>query len=151
MAKVIKIENDIVCIGMDDGTLTDVRMCDVAYKPEVGDEVQIFKDETRMIVTKKEAKTINDTKDGINISINNTNGSQTSVSADGKKAVNKVAYCLLALFLGGLGIHKFYAGKTGAGVAYLLFCWTFIPAIAACIDLIIALCKPSDANGMILI
>jgi TM2 domain-containing membrane protein YozV len=38
---------------------------------------------------------------------------------------------LLALFLGGLGIHKFYLGQSGAGVLYLLFCWTFIPALIA--------------------
>ncbi|HIE44503.1 MAG TPA: TM2 domain-containing protein [Candidatus Omnitrophica bacterium] len=30
-----------------------------------------------------------------------------------------VAY-LLWLFLGGIGIHKFYLGKTGWGIAYLL-------------------------------
>jgi TM2 domain-containing membrane protein YozV len=35
---------------------------------------------------------------------------------------------LLALFLGGLGSHKFYLGKTVAGILYLLFCWTTIPA-----------------------
>ncbi|MEN6523854.1 MAG: NINE protein [Anaerolineaceae bacterium] len=35
---------------------------------------------------------------------------------------------LLALFLGGLGAHKFYLGKTVAGILYLLFCWTTIPA-----------------------
>lgn len=63
--------------------------------------------------------------------------------------VSKVAYVLLALFLGGLGIHNFYAGKTGLGILYLVFCWTFIPAIAALIQAIIAICKKSDANGQI--
>ena len=67
------------------------------------------------------------------------------------KVVNKVAYCLLAFFLGGIGIHKFYAGKTGAGVTMLLFCWTFIPAIIALIDFIVGLTKKSDANGNIII
>jgi TM2 domain-containing membrane protein YozV len=36
---------------------------------------------------------------------------------------------LLAIFLGGLGIHKFYLNKPLWGVIYLLFCFTFIPAI----------------------
>jgi hypothetical protein len=36
---------------------------------------------------------------------------------------------LLAFLLGGLGIHKFYLDKPGIGVLYLLFCWTWIPAI----------------------
>ena len=44
---------------------------------------------------------------------------------------------VLALFLGGLGIHKFYLGKTGLGFLYLIFCWTFIPAILGVIDAII--------------
>ena len=65
------------------------------------------------------------------------------------KRVSKVGYVLLALFLGGLGIHNFYAGRIGLGVLYLLFCWTFIPAIAALVQAIIAICKRSDANGQI--
>jgi TM2 domain-containing membrane protein YozV len=36
---------------------------------------------------------------------------------------------LLAMLLGGLGLHKFYLDSPGWGVIYLLFCWTFIPAI----------------------
>lgn len=36
---------------------------------------------------------------------------------------------MLALFLGGVGAHHFYLGNNGMGVLYLLFCWTFIPAI----------------------
>lgn len=41
---------------------------------------------------------------------------------------------ILALFLGGLGIHKFWLGSTGMGLLYLIFCWAFIPAIVAIID-----------------
>ena len=41
---------------------------------------------------------------------------------------------LLALFLGTFGAHRFYLGQTGLSVAYLLFCWTFIPLIIATID-----------------
>lgn len=46
---------------------------------------------------------------------------------------------LLALLLGGVGAHKFYLGRLGWGVVYLLFCWTFIPAIIALIEAIIYL------------
>jgi TM2 domain-containing membrane protein YozV len=38
---------------------------------------------------------------------------------------------VLALFLGGLGAHRFYLGQTGMGIIYLIFCWTFIPAFIA--------------------
>ena len=41
---------------------------------------------------------------------------------------------LLALFLGGFGIHKFYMGQTGAGVLYLIFSWTGIPAIIGFVE-----------------
>jgi len=46
---------------------------------------------------------------------------------------------ILAFLLGGIGVHKFYQGKIGIGLIYLLFCWTFIPAIAAMIEFIIYL------------
>jgi len=45
-------------------------------------------------------------------------GSAGSAAAPGSK--NKVAAGLLAIFLGGLGIHKFYLGYTGPGLVYLL-------------------------------
>lgn len=41
---------------------------------------------------------------------------------------------LLGIFLGGLGIHKFYLGQGGAGLLYLVFCWTYIPAIIGFIE-----------------
>lgn len=49
---------------------------------------------------------------------------------------NKTVAALLALFLGGFGIHKFYLQRTLSGVLYLLFCWTFIPAILGFIECI---------------
>ena len=52
---------------------------------------------------------------------------------------------LLAIFLGGFGIHKFYLNKPGQGVLYLLFCWTFIPAIAGFIEAIIYLCHDDQS------
>lgn len=69
----------------------------------------------------------------------------------GVKKVDKVVYCILALLLGGYGIHKFYAGKIGLGILYLIFCWTFIPGMIAFIEFIIALTKQPDAMGYITI
>lgn len=44
---------------------------------------------------------------------------------------SKTTAGLLALFLGGAGAHKFYLGQWKMGFLYLLFIWTFIPAIIA--------------------
>ena len=54
---------------------------------------------------------------------------------------SKVAAALLALFLGGLGIHKFYLDQVGMGIVYLLFSWTLIPAFIAFIEGIVILCQ----------
>lgn len=50
-----------------------------------------------------------------------------------------VVYVLLALFLGGIGAHHFYNGKTFRGLMYLVFVWTMIPSVLALIDIVIAL------------
>ena len=54
---------------------------------------------------------------------------------------NRTAAALFALFLGGFGVHKFYLGKVGQGILYLVFCWTFIPTIIGFIEGIIYLTK----------
>ena len=46
---------------------------------------------------------------------------------------------ILALLLGGIGVHKFYLNKVGLGFLYLIFVWTFIPAIIALVEGIIYL------------
>ena len=56
------------------------------------------------------------------------------------KGKSKGVAIVLALFLGGIGIHKFYLGMGGQGVLYLLFCWTFVPSFLALIDFIVLLC-----------
>lgn len=52
--------------------------------------------------------------------------------------INKVfdirVYACLALFLGGLGVHKFYKKDYKKGLIYLLFCWTLIPFIVSIIE-----------------
>ena len=60
-------------------------------------------------------------------------------------AKSKGVAVLLCLFLGGMGAHKFYLGQTGLGLLYLLFCWTFIPAVIALLELVVFLCM-SEAS-----
>jgi TM2 domain-containing membrane protein YozV len=47
---------------------------------------------------------------------------------------SKAIAIIMALFLGWAGGHKFYLGQTAAGVFYVLFCWTLIPAFIATIE-----------------
>lgn len=58
---------------------------------------------------------------------------------------SKVTAGLLAIFLGGFGIHKFYLGKIFQGILYILFCWTYIPSIISFIEGIIYLTKSDEA------
>ena len=44
------------------------------------------------------------------------------------------AAAVMALFLGTFGIHKFYLGRPGAGLAYLLFSWSGIPTLLGLFD-----------------
>lgn len=62
-------------------------------------------------------------------------------AASSSCAVNKVALLLITFFFGGLGGHKFYQKKYLAGSLYLLFFWTYIPALVAFIEFIIYACK----------
>jgi hypothetical protein len=57
----------------------------------------------------------------------------------------KLTAGLLAILLGGIGVHKFYLGRTGQGVLYLLFCWTFIPALVGLIEGIVYLTMTDQA------
>jgi TM2 domain-containing membrane protein YozV len=47
---------------------------------------------------------------------------------------DEVIGVLLAIFLGGLGIHHFYLRRDGLGILYLLFSWTGIPMVIAWIE-----------------
>ncbi|MFC3210033.1 MULTISPECIES: TM2 domain-containing protein [Caryophanaceae] len=57
---------------------------------------------------------------------------------------NKLAAALLAIFLGDFGAHKFYLGKPGTGLIYLLFFWTGIPAVIGVIEGIIYLLSSEE-------
>lgn len=63
----------------------------------------------------------------------------TTAPVDYRPIKSKAAAGILAILLGGIGVHKFYLGKAGLGIVYLLFCWTFIPGIIALIEGIIYL------------
>lgn len=66
-------------------------------------------------------------------------------SPSGGDRKTSLVAALFALLLGGLGAHKFYLGRPGQGVVYLLFCWTFIPGLLGVIEGVIYLTMaPAD-------
>lgn len=64
------------------------------------------------------------------------------VAPNGK---SRIAAALFAFFLGAFGGHKFYLGQVGLGILYLVFFWTFIPAIVAFIEFILFLTMSDEA------
>ena len=66
-----------------------------------------------------------------------------------KRPVNKLAFILLALFLGSFGLHRFYAHKFISGTIYLLLSWTFIPTLLSIIEAALALVKKPNDLGQI--
>jgi TM2 domain-containing membrane protein YozV len=67
----------------------------------------------------------------------------------GKSDKSKVAALLLCIFLGGLGIHRFYVGKIGTGIVWLLTGGVF--GIGWVVDIVlIAVDKFKDKQGNLL-
>ncbi|WP_121822181.1 TM2 domain-containing protein [Halostella salina] len=68
----------------------------------------------------------------------------------------QVAAGILAILLGGIGVHKFYQGNTKNGIIYLCFFWTGIPALLGLVEGILILVAEEDeyeekyADGSIL-
>ncbi|MGX7419146.1 TM2 domain-containing protein [Carnobacterium gallinarum] len=156
MAKIIKIdaENGIITIGEKDSSVMEVSIESLEFEPRMGQFVEVFKTETDIIVHPAEEQNTqtNQSGEGININIvnDNNNASNGLVYASGK-IVNKVVYIVLALLLGSIGAHKFYSGKILAGIIYILFSWTVIPALLGLIEGIIAAFKTPDSNGNIVV
>lgn len=82
-----------------------------------------------------------------NIIINNSSSSSASAAASTisvpvyrGRMVRKWTAFFLCLFLGFFGAHKFYEGKKGMGILYILTFGLF--GIGWIIDLIAILCKP---------
>jgi TM2 domain-containing membrane protein YozV len=74
----------------------------------------------------------------------------TAASSSNPRASNKIAAGVCGILLGGLGVHKFILGYTGAGLIMLLvsliscgFLWP-VTHIIGLIEGIIYLCKTDD-------
>ncbi len=77
----------------------------------------------------------------INNANSNINSNTASIGIHGGRTKNKWVALLLCLFLGYLGAHKFYEGRIGTGILYLLTGGLFF--IGVIIDFIALLFKPN--------
>ncbi len=149
-AKVIANDGVDVKLGFSDGTFHTAKAMELAFAAPVGTVVDVYKSEEGGEYLYAEHTA-------------GSNGSGFSAAGDkggevlgrikdevfGGHKTGKTAYILLAFFLGGTGLHKFYAHKYILGIIYALFCWTFIPSFIAFIEAIIAIFRKADENGQI--
>jgi TM2 domain-containing membrane protein YozV len=63
-----------------------------------------------------------------------------------KQAKSPTTALVLCLFLGGLGAHRFYLRQNGLGVAYVLFCWSFIPLVVSLIECFVIQSRTKEYN-----
>lgn len=126
MAEILKIENDQVKIGTEDGKVATVPIASIAYPdPKEGDKVNVYKDGSTYIV-KKAATAI----DGV-----------YQTEANGGKSINKHLFVWVCSFIaGGFGVDRFVRGQIGLGVCKLLFNWLTL-GIWELVDWIIAMTK----------
>lgn len=76
-----------------------------------------------------------------------------SLVSGSEAAKSRMTYILLGLFLGGLGIHNFYAGYTNKALAQLLIIiftgWLLVPIIAVGIWVLVEVCTVNrDSKGV---
>ncbi len=133
MAKVIKITDDIVYIGLENEKMVKVAKQAISWDVKVGEIVDVHQSDDEILVSRHLNKVV-------------TSNNPYAYSGN---VVNKIVYIIVAILLGGFGIHKFIVGKTGTGLMFLLFCWTFVPAIIGIIEGVSAISKPADENGNI--
>ena len=131
--KVIKCDGESVTIGMDDGSFKVVSYRELGFRADINDEIDVYSNNGQAVYAKGAPKS-------------------ETFKDDGKsKVVNKTTYVLFAILLGGVGANKFYAGKVGMGILYLVFCWTFVPALMGLIEGIMACSKKPDSEGNIIV
>ena len=95
MAKILQISDGKVQIGLDDGGLKEFSLEHFNFAVQVGDEVDVFENDQKVVISRKTAVV-------------------------DPNAKSKIVAGLLGIFLGVYGVHNFYLGKTGKAVAQLL-------------------------------
>jgi TM2 domain-containing membrane protein YozV len=140
MNKIVKIEGSNVLIGMDDMDIVTVPIANINYdNPQIGDIVDVFKNEDRTIVVKSGN---NNADSGSNASANisGTPSNNQSMYVAREKHINKHIFVWIGTFLfPGFGVDRFMRGQIGLGILKILTAAGL--GIWALVDFIIALVK----------
>jgi len=121
MATVLKIDGDNISVGMDNGSVETIDRLSFNFVPEVGDDVQVYKDGEKYMVIKKKVEEKKGIEGGITINNVSSNVNTNNNTGYGnRKPKSKIVALILAILLGGLGIHRFYVGKVGTGILWML-------------------------------
>ena len=124
---------------MDQGTHENVKM---KFCKHCG--AKIPEDAIVCTVCGRQVETVKSEAAQPSVVIHNTNTNtnvNTNVNGRYGRPKNKWVAFLLCLFLGFFGAHKFYEGKIGMGILYLLTVGLF--GIGVLVDLIVLLFKPN--------
>ena len=93
--------------------------CPVCGAPMEGDVCGYCGHKKEEVVRIQPSDALQGTSSQPQIATNNQNAVTDGVIA-GVSKKSKTTALLLCIFLGGLGIHRFYVGKTGTGLLYML-------------------------------
>ncbi len=147
MATILHITSNTLTVSLDDNSLKEFPISSCSgFVPAVGMTVRVSMNGDTAIIQRFYRE-----DEAIKPEGEHSTGSNSVTYPKTPHRVNKIAYIILAFFLGGFGIHKFYSGHAMAGIIYLLLCWTFISGFLAIIDIILALLKTSDKDGNIVV
>lgn len=151
IAKVIGNDGVNVQLGFQNGTFITVPAQQIGFLAPIGMLIDVYENTQNGITVYQYVQHQGNFGGGFGGNSNfGTNIANTiSSEINTGKTVNKTTYCLLAFFLGGFGVHKFYAGQIALGIIYMVFSWTFIPMFIAAIEGIVAICKNADIYGNI--
>ncbi len=103
MAKIIKIDNTQVLVGMDDGSVIEVSSTEFNFDLHVGLVVDVHTHDDKYIFSRN-LQAFEDSEPEI----------------QGQVYVNKTTYGLLYFFTGPIGVHEFYAGNPKKGLLWIL-------------------------------